>query len=82
MLRIDQHTDMQHVTARLRNEFHTLPHRSVERCVTDTWHCARHLGFETTPSLVERVAREHLRALVESAPPSASPSAADTGLLD
>lgn len=82
MLRTNHHKDMQHVTARLRAEFDTLPHCSVERCVTDTWHCARHLGFEATPRLVERVAREHLRALIQSAPPSVSRSATDSGLLD
>ncbi|HLU96037.1 MAG TPA: hypothetical protein VKZ89_04275 [Thermobifida alba] len=68
MLRTDQPTDMRRVTARLRTEFQILPRRSVERCVTDTWRCAEHLGLEATPSLVERVAREHLRALVKSAP--------------
>ncbi|MEY9210866.1 hypothetical protein ABH917_000312 [Thermobifida halotolerans] len=68
MLKTDQPAAMQRVTARLRTEFRILPPRSVERCVTDAWRCAEHLGFEATPGLVERVAREHLRALIKSAP--------------
>ncbi|TDQ48219.1 hypothetical protein [Actinorugispora endophytica] len=72
MLRTYQPVDLQRVIIRLRMEFKSLPQRSVERCVTDTWRCAEHLGFEVTPRLVERVAREHLRALVKSEPPSAA----------
>lgn len=70
MLKTYQPVDMQRVTDRLLNEFQALSQRSVERCVSDTWRCAEHLGFKVTPGLVERVAREHLRALVKSEPPS------------
>ncbi|GLU48043.1 hypothetical protein [Nocardiopsis ansamitocini] len=70
MLKTYQPVDVQRVTARLHTEFQVLPQRSVERCVADTWRCAEHLGFEATPALVERIAREHLRALIKSEPPS------------
>lgn len=68
MPKTDRPAAMRQVTARLHTEFRVLPQRSVERCVTDTWRCAEQLGFKATPGLVERVAREHLRALVKSAP--------------
>ena len=35
--------------------------------------CAEHLGIRATPEVIERVAREHLLALVNSAPPPRSP---------
>ncbi|MDT0303643.1 hypothetical protein [Streptomonospora wellingtoniae] len=64
--------DLQRIAGRLQDEFVGLglSHRCVERCVHDTWKCAEHLGFTVTPGLVERVAREHLQAMVKSAPPS------------
>ncbi|KUP96755.1 hypothetical protein [Thermobifida cellulosilytica] len=68
MLRTGQPSAVQQVTARLRSEFQILPQRSVERCVADVWRRAEHLGFRATPRLVERVAREHLRAMVNSTP--------------
>ncbi|MFE9245372.1 three-helix bundle dimerization domain-containing protein [Nocardiopsis sp. NPDC006938] len=63
--------DLRQISARLHDEFSGLSPRRVERCVTDTWHCAEHLGITVTPHLVERVAREHLEAVVNSVPPSA-----------
>ncbi|GAA3723862.1 hypothetical protein [Salinactinospora qingdaonensis] len=66
---------LQQVTARLVSEFSAVSHSRVERCVSDTWRCAEHLGFEATPGLVERVAREHLQAMVKSEPPSGLGSA-------
>lgn len=62
--------DLYLVIDQLRGEFGTLPSPNVERCVADTFRRARHLGFEVTPGLVKRVAREHLRAMLNSAPPS------------
>ncbi|GAB3212489.1 hypothetical protein ACQEU5_16120 [Marinactinospora thermotolerans] len=62
--------DLRQVTTRLHAEFSALSHQRVERCVADTWRCAEHLGFDVTPGLVERVAREHLQAMVKSEPPS------------
>lgn len=62
--------DLQRIAVRLHDEFTVLSHRCVERCVNDTWKCAEHLGFMATPDLVERVAREHLQAMIKSAPPS------------
>ncbi|MFV2194904.1 hypothetical protein [Nocardiopsis sp. LOL_012] len=62
--------DLRRISARLHNEFSALPHRCVERCVSDTWNCVEHLGITVTPHLVERVAREHLEAMVNSVPPS------------
>ncbi|MDF5755386.1 hypothetical protein [Spongiactinospora sp. TRM90649] len=56
------------VSARLTAEFRQVPAESVERCVADTWARARHLGIGATADIVERVAREHLLALVNSAP--------------
>jgi hypothetical protein len=35
--------------------------------------CAHHLGITATPEIVERIAREHLLAIVNSAPPPRSP---------
>ncbi|WP_116247291.1 hypothetical protein [Nocardiopsis sp. FIRDI 009] len=62
--------DLRRISARLHNEFSDLSHRCVERCVSDTWNCVEHLGIAVTPHLVERVAREHLEAMVNSVPPS------------
>lgn len=62
--------DLSRISARLHDEFSALSHRCVERCVSDTWNCAEHLGITVTPHLVERVAREHLAAMVKSVPPS------------
>jgi hypothetical protein len=58
------------VTSRLTAEFPALAPATVERCVTDTWICADHLGLAVTAGLVERVARERLLGLVNSVPPS------------
>lgn len=62
--------DLRQISARLHDEFSGLSHRCVERCVSDTWNCVEHLGITVTPHLVERVAREHLEAMVNSVPPS------------
>lgn len=62
--------DLSRISARLHDEFSALSHRCVERCVSDAWNCAEHLGITVTPHLVERVAREHLEAMVKSVPPS------------
>jgi len=62
--------DLRQISARLHDEFSGLSRRSVERCVSDTWQCVEHLGITVTPHLVERVAREHLEAMVNSVPPS------------
>ncbi|GAA0990943.1 MULTISPECIES: three-helix bundle dimerization domain-containing protein [Nocardiopsis] len=62
--------DLRQISARLHDEFGGLSHRCVERRVRDTWQCFEHLGITVTPHLVERVAREHLRAMVNSVPPS------------
>ncbi|GAA3127622.1 hypothetical protein [Streptosporangium carneum] len=61
------------VSAHLAAEFLTVPLSTVDRCVADVCACAGHLGVEATPEVVERVAREHLLALVNSAPPPRSP---------
>lgn len=58
------------VSRRLAAEFPKVPMESVERCVADARARSRHLGIAPTPETVERVAREHLLALVNSAPPS------------
>ncbi|MDA8370548.1 MAG: hypothetical protein M0026_11880 [Nocardiopsaceae bacterium] len=71
MLHIHPVGDLQQIAVRLRDEFNALPHRCVERCVSDTWKCAEHLGLQVTPGLVEGIAREHLRAMIKSRPPSA-----------
>lgn len=62
--------DLRQISARLHDEFSGLSPRCVERCVSDTWNCVEHLGITVTPHLVERVAREHLEAMVKSVPPS------------
>lgn len=61
------------VTSHLAAEFLTVPVDTVDRCVADVCACAEHLGIEATADVVERVAREHLLALVNSAPPPRGP---------
>lgn len=61
------------IVVRLRTEFVGLSLATVERCVTDVWACARHLGVVITPGQVEQVAREHLIGVVKSEPPSGRP---------
>jgi len=61
--------DLSRISARLHDEYSALSHRRVERCVSDTWKCAEHLGIAVTPHLVERVAREHLEAMVTPSQP-------------
>jgi hypothetical protein len=56
------------VSAHLAAEFLTVSVDTVERCVSDVWACAEHLGINATPAIVERVAREHLLAMVNSTP--------------
>ncbi len=64
-------TEIRHtITRRLTAEFLVFPADTVGRCVSDAWACAEHLGLEVTPRLVERIAREHLTAMVKSEPPS------------
>jgi hypothetical protein len=58
------------VTARLAGEFSDLSPATVQRCVQETWICAEHLGLPVTDGLVEKIAREHLRGLMKSVPPS------------
>jgi hypothetical protein len=58
------------ITQRLSSEFLGFPATTVDRCVSDAWACAEHLGIEVTPRLVERIAWEHLTAMVKSEPPS------------
>ncbi|WP_239161672.1 hypothetical protein [Acrocarpospora phusangensis] len=60
----------QPVNAVLAAEFPAVPRPAVERCVADVWACAEHLGVEVTPAIIERIAREHLLAMINSAPPS------------
>ncbi|MFC4061124.1 hypothetical protein ACFOWE_22720 [Planomonospora corallina] len=61
------------VSRRLAAEFLTVPPGTVDRCVADVCACTEHLGVEVTAEVVERVAREHLLAIVNSAPPPRSP---------
>lgn len=58
------------VIDRLAAEFLTVPLPTVDRCVADAWACGEHLGLAVTPEIVERVARERLLGMVNSAPPS------------
>ncbi|MEU7884514.1 hypothetical protein AB0B54_03350 [Microbispora bryophytorum] len=58
------------VTHRLAAEFLTVPPSTVARCVADAWACGQHLGLDVTAEIVERVARERLLGMVNSAPPS------------
>ncbi|MGP3959055.1 MULTISPECIES: hypothetical protein [Nonomuraea] len=57
------------VSLRLAEEFLTVPVDTIDRCVADVCACAQHLGISATPEIVERIAREHLLAIVNSAPP-------------
>jgi hypothetical protein len=57
------------VRSHLAAEFGNVPVHTVHRCVDDVWACAEHLGIEATPEIVARIAREHLLAMVNSAPP-------------
>jgi hypothetical protein len=56
------------ICARLATEFLGVPVGTIDRYVSDVWMCAAHLGIDPTPPVVERVAREHLLALVNSTP--------------
>ncbi len=58
------------VAVRLHDEFAPLSSGCVERCVGDTGRCLENLGYDVTPTLVERLARERLAAVLNSAPPS------------
>lgn len=59
------------VCGRLAAEFPAVPYPVVRRCVADAGARAAHLGVDTTaPEVVERLARERLLAVVNSAPPS------------
>ncbi|HEX6471006.1 MAG TPA: hypothetical protein VF069_18040 [Streptosporangiaceae bacterium] len=60
----------QTIAQRLTVEFMGFSPETVARCVSDAWACARHLGLEVTPPLVERFARERLTAMAKSEPPS------------
>ncbi|MCF6473627.1 hypothetical protein FAF44_35365 [Nonomuraea sp. MG754425] len=60
------------VSLRLAEEFLTIPVDTIDRCVSDVCACAQHLGISATPEIVERVARERLLAIVNSAPPPRS----------
>ncbi|GAA1007064.1 hypothetical protein Aple_067630 [Acrocarpospora pleiomorpha] len=60
----------QPVSAVLAAEFTAVPRPTVERCVADVLACAEHLGVEVTTAIIERIAREHLLAMINSAPPS------------
>lgn len=60
----------QAITRRLATEFLVFSNDTVARCVADAWACTEHLGLEATSPLVERIAREHLTAMVKSEPPS------------
>lgn len=55
---------------RLCNEFASFPSDAVHRCVADVQACMAHLGLETTPDRVERMAREQLTGILKSQPPS------------
>ncbi|WP_084963806.1 hypothetical protein [Thermoactinospora rubra] len=57
------------VSLRLAEEFLTVPVETIDRCVADVCACAEHLGIEATAEVIERIAREHLLAIVNSAPP-------------
>lgn len=61
------------VSLRLAEEFLTVPVDTIDRCVADVCACADHLGIDLTADIVERIAREHLLAIVNSAPPPRSP---------
>ncbi|MER7503469.1 hypothetical protein [Nonomuraea pusilla] len=61
------------VSLRLAEEFLTVPVDTIDRCVADVRACARHLGVAATPEVVERIARERLLAIVNSAPPPRTP---------
>lgn len=64
---------------RLTAEFLGLAPDTVEQCVADVSACVAHLGVAATPSLVERIVREHLVGMVKSEPPSGRPSPCITG---
>jgi len=58
------------VSLHLASEFLSLPIDTIDRCVGNVLSCTEHIGIEATPDMIERMAREHLLALVNSAPPS------------
>jgi hypothetical protein len=48
-------------------EFPTLDRRSIERCLSDTWRCARHLCSTTSLNAVELMTHERLMGRAASA---------------
>lgn len=58
------------LTRRLEAEFGILSPDAVRRCVDDVSARMAHLGVDTRPAAVERIAREHLIGMVKSRPPS------------
>lgn len=58
------------IARRLARRFRAVPSDAVVRCVADVHACVRHLGVDATPSLVERIASEHLVGMIKSRPPS------------
>lgn len=73
MLALATRFSRESVSLRLAEEFLTVPVETVDRCVADVCACAEHLGIDPTPGIVERIAREHLLAIVNSAPPPRIP---------
>lgn len=58
------------LTRRLEAEFGILAPDDVRQCVDDVHARMAHLGVDTRPAAVERIAREHLIGMVKSQPPS------------
>lgn len=61
------------LTARLAAEFLDVPTEIVSGRVRDAWARTEHLGITATPEVIERIAREHLLAVVNSTPPPKAP---------
>jgi hypothetical protein len=68
MQTLAEHRDL--LARRLEAEFGSVCADTVRRCIADVQACMAHLGIETTPALVERMAREHLIGVIKSEPPS------------
>jgi hypothetical protein len=68
-------SSLEPVSLRLAGEFLTVPVETINRYVSDVRACSQYLGRPTTSDAVERIAREHLRQLVNSPSPPRSVTA-------
>jgi hypothetical protein len=63
----DERASQEKTVDRFAAEFPALDRSSIERCLRDTWCCARHLCSKMTRQAVEQLTHERLMAMAASA---------------